>query len=535
MPHRGCSSPERGLLDMSCFQHGCRCPGGSPGAEVVVYTESTQSESFSSAVRSRAAGMGVLGEAYGYALTAPLDELKDSASVRGRTRRRTQSLQGVGSEQPAPEFIPDSAAAHRALVKEKQGKVTELQLKSEELAKSQSLVEADIAALRVIWQAARAEDLEDRPNVERAAMQLEAAQSQIERWQSEIERRDRAIDTLQRENEHLRRQQDKLQPHVDTEVARAAQIYADKVAFSAAMIKRRDELTIRGTSLETEASNTHSELEQAVRFVQLAEANAHFTPMKACAEALEGRITELWGNDEGSAVINRTAAEITTFVTDVGLVPSEIIEHDDAGWAAAGASGRKLLADRVIRIVLLRKQGRCAGPRGDGVCNCGLTSFAQLSATELGRLQFAHKCAFPKDMVLCNKGMGGVIARHLRLGLKEYKQTDAKTDTCHKAEADLGDCTHCGTRCCQGGYTGDKPRPPSGYAEWLDRKKEKKQKKPRIARSHGGRATRKQYTSGAVDCMEPLFLQNACAFLLAVLPSFLPALVLATVLRACLV
>jgi hypothetical protein len=123
--------------------------------------------------------MGVLGEAYGYALTAPLDELKDSASVRGRTRRRTQSLQGVGSEQPAPEFIPDSAAAHRALVKEKQGKVTELQLKSEELAKSQSLVEADIAALRVIWQAARAEDLEDRPNVEHAAKQLEAAQSQI--------------------------------------------------------------------------------------------------------------------------------------------------------------------------------------------------------------------------------------------------------------------------------------------------------------------------------------------------------------------
>ena len=119
--------------------------------------------------------MGVLGEAYGYALTAPLGELKDSASVRGRTRRRTQSLQGGGSEQPAPEFIPESAAAHRALVKEKQGKVTELQLKSEELAKSQSLVEADIAALRVIWQAARAEEGEDRPNVERAAMQLEAA------------------------------------------------------------------------------------------------------------------------------------------------------------------------------------------------------------------------------------------------------------------------------------------------------------------------------------------------------------------------
>jgi hypothetical protein len=70
---------------------------------------------------------------------------------------------------------------------------------------------------------------------------------------------------------------------------------------------------------------------------------------------------------------------------------------------------------------------------------------------------------------------------------------------------------------------------------WLEKAGDRNKEK--VARSHDGRAARKQYTSDAVDCMEPLFRQNACAFLLAVLPSFLPALVLvlATVLRACLV
>ena len=318
---------------------------------------------FDESVRSWAQGMGICDKMYTAAVQEPLEDVKSSAQERGKAVRRAPhaTTGGGGGARSGDASIPESPAAHDAVVKGREAVCERLGSKQQTLMDQQTAVEKQVETMKPVAAAAQAVADEGR-RVKRKTIKM--AQKRADELQEELQRVSESIREAEAEGEEDE---------------------ADFVEWRAGWNARWYELRQHGLLIDLEVAENYRELREAQDAMQEAKAWAHYTPMEECVRRRRQAIDKFLGDDECSAVCQDvSAADVKSFVERCGYPTHReaggVICHTDEEWDSEHTPrSRRRMACRVVKNILLRDQGRCAGPKGDGRCTRSCTDFSALT------------------------------------------------------------------------------------------------------------------------------------------------------------